>query len=65
MGGSIMRVMDEVDAVGVWLQPKLPSAAIWEKRKDLPAKWGGRDDAYYPFAVREAQKKLFPVHDEL
>lgn len=65
MGGNIMRVMDEVDAVGKSLQSKLPSVAIWEKRQDLPAKWGGQDDAYYPYAVRDAQKKLFPIHDEL
>jgi membrane dipeptidase len=65
MGRNVMRVMDEVDVVAEALKGQLPSAAIWEKRKDLPAKWGGEGDAYYPYAVREAQKTLFPVHDEL
>ncbi|KAJ4342203.1 hypothetical protein N0V87_001187 [Didymella glomerata] len=65
MGRNVMRVMDEVDVVAESLKGQLSSAAIWEKRKDLPAKWGGEGDAYYPYAVREAQKTLFPVHDEL
>lgn len=65
MGRNIMRVMDEADAVAESLKRQLPSTAIWEKRKDLPAKWGGEGDAYYPNAVREAQKRLFPLHDEL
>lgn len=65
MGGNLMRVMDEVDEVAKSLKHTLPSAAIWEKRVDLPARWGGQDDAYYPPEVRDAQRKLFPVHDEL
>ena len=65
MGGNLMRVMDAVDAVAEGLQHELPSTAIWESRKDLPAKWGGQGDAYYPYAVRAAQKKLLATHDEL
>lgn len=41
MGRNLMRVMDEVDAVAAELQGQTPSTAIWEKRKDLPAQWGG------------------------
>jgi membrane dipeptidase len=65
MGGNLMRVMDQVDAVAESLRNELPSVAIWEKRTDLPAKWGGEGDAYYPHAVKAAQAKLFAVHDEL
>jgi membrane dipeptidase len=65
IGRNVMRVMDEVDAVAESLKDQIPSAAIWEKRQDLPAKWGGEGDAYYPYAVRAAQKKLFSAHDEL
>jgi membrane dipeptidase len=64
MGGNLMRVMDGVDAVKATLKHKLPSAAVWEKRTDLPASWGGQDDAYYPHEVRKAQRQLFG-HDEL
>ena len=65
MGRNVMRVMDEVDAVAESLKNELPSSAIWEKRQDLPAKWGGEGNVYYPYAVQEAQKKLFSAHDEL
>lgn len=65
MGGNLMRVMEEVDAVSESLKNELPSTAIWEKRRDLPAKWGGENDAFYPYAVQDAQKKLFVGHDEL
>lgn len=65
MGGNLMRVLDEVDAVSVSLRGEKPSTAIWEKRSDLPAKWGGDGDVFYPHAVQEAQKELFRGHDEL
>ena len=65
MGGNLMRVMDEVDAVSESLQKEKVSSAIWEQRKDLPAQWGGPNEAYYPYAVRDAQEKLFVGHDEL
>ena len=65
MGGNLMRVMDDVDAVSKSLRSQKPSGAIWEKRTDLPAKWGGEENAYYPHAVHDAQKKLFSEHDEL
>lgn len=65
MGGNLMRVMDEVDAVSASLKDEKPSTAVWEKRKDLPAKWGGEGDAFYPYAVQERQKEIFRGHDEL
>lgn len=60
-----MRVMDEVDAVKEKLKDELPSSAIYEHRKDLPAAWGGANDAYLPYEVRDAVARMFPKHDEL
>ena len=65
MGGNLLRVMDEVDAVRDSLVNDVPSTAVWEKRTDLPAAWGGRDNAYYPRDVVDAAWKALPVHDEL
>lgn len=65
MGGNVMRVMDEVDAVRDTLVERLPSTAIWEKRSDLPANWGGPSEAFFPYEVRETKAKMAPVHDEL
>ncbi|KAJ1326160.1 membrane dipeptidase [Microdochium nivale] len=62
MGRNLMRVMDAVDKISEELKDELPSTAIWEKRKDLPATWG---EEYYPYEVRDARKKLQIVHDEL
>lgn len=64
MGRNLLRVMDEVDAVKAQSTRLLPSAEIWDLRKDLPAEWGGLDDIFYPIAVREAKDTLFR-HDEL
>lgn len=64
MGGNLLRVMDEVDAVKEQLAGTLPSAEVWERRKDLPAQWGGREDMLYPADVKEI-KKTIHVHDEL
>lgn len=65
MGGNILRVMDEVDAVRDAMAAELPSTAIWEKRTDLPANWGGPGEAFFPYEVREEKAKMVPVHDEL
>lgn len=65
MGRNLMRVLDEVDAVAAGLKDELPSAAIWEKRKDLPAQWGGEGNAFYPYDVQKIHAKLIPEHDEL
>lgn len=65
MGGNLMRVMDEVDAVRDSLIDEIPSTAVWEKRTDLPASWGGRNNAYYPPDVVDGQWDSIPVHDEL
>lgn len=59
-----MRVMDQVDAVKEQMIDELPSAAIWEKRADLPANWGGPEQAYLPYEVREVVNNR-PKHDEL
>lgn len=61
-----MRIMDKVDAVAEQKQDEMPSSAIWEARRDLPArKWGGGGiDVYWPDDVKEAVKKSI-VHDEL
>jgi membrane dipeptidase len=65
MGRNLLRVLDEVDQIQASLNHTLPSTAIWEKRKDLPAKWGGPDNWYYPYEVREAHAKMAVMHDEL
>lgn len=64
MGGNLLRVMDEVDAVKAQISNSPPSAEVWHLRKDLPAEWGGTDDAFYPVEIREV-KKAHLRHDEL
>ncbi|GAB7352369.1 hypothetical protein MBLNU459_g2806t2 [Dothideomycetes sp. NU459] len=64
MGENLLRVMDEVDAVSARMQDQLPSTAIWEERKDLPARWGGAGDAYFPHEVKAKQREILG-HDEL
>jgi len=65
MGENLMRVMDEVDAVKEQLKDKLPSSAIYDKRTDLPAEWGGAGAMYWPYEVQETVARMFPKHDEL
>lgn len=65
MGRNLLRVMDEVDAVATQLKSQTPSTAIWEKRTDLPAQWGGDGNMFYPFDVQDVQAKMIPKHDEL
>lgn len=67
MGGNLMRIMDKVDAVSDSLKNRLPSSAIWEKRKDLPStKWGGGGAQFYwPKDVKAAVEKMRVYHDEL
>lgn len=65
MGLNFLRVMDEVDAVAAALRDEAPSTAIWEKRTDLPAEWGGENNFFYPQEVRDAKAKMIPEHDEL
>jgi membrane dipeptidase len=67
MGGNLMRIMDEVDAVSERMKGQLPSSAIWEKRKDLPStKWGGGGiQTYWPRDVKEKVEKMQLRHDEL
>lgn len=64
MGENLLRVMDEVDAVSARTQGELPSTAVWAGRKDLPARWGGASDAYYPHEVKVEQRGILN-HDEL
>jgi membrane dipeptidase len=64
MGENLMRVMDQVDEVKERMKDKLPSSAIWERRKDLPAVWGGPGQAYLPIEVRDLVNSR-PKHDEL
>lgn len=64
MDRNLLRVMDEVDAVSERLREKLPSVEMHSARKDLPARWGGLGDAYFPHEERTEQKKLLQ-HDEL
>jgi membrane dipeptidase len=64
MGENLMSVMDQVDEVKEQMKDKLPSSAIWEKRKDLPANWGGPRQAYLPIEVRDLVNSR-PKHDEL
>ncbi|EXJ55946.1 hypothetical protein A1O7_08877 [Cladophialophora yegresii CBS 114405] len=67
MGGNLMRIMDAVDAVSERLKGRLPSSAIWEKRKDLPStKWGGGgEQVYWPRDVKDKVEKMQLRHDEL
>lgn len=65
MGRNLMRIMDEADAVAAELQGETPSAAIWEKRTDLPAQWGGDQNTFYPYEVQDIKDKMIPKHDEL
>lgn len=69
LGGNLMRIMDEVDAVSARLKKeRLPSSAIWEKRTDLPStKWGGggQHSVYWPPDVKAAVEKMYIRHDEL
>jgi membrane dipeptidase len=53
MGLNLLRVMDEVDRVKETLKTQSPSSAIYRHRTDLPAKWGGEEDAYLPHEVKE------------
>jgi len=64
MGENLMRVMDQVDRVKEQMKDKLPSSAIWEKRTDLPANWGGPGQAYLPLEVRDVVNSRLK-HDEL
>ncbi|KAK4689135.1 membrane dipeptidase, partial [Tremellales sp. Uapishka_1] len=64
MGGNLMRVMDAVDANMESLDTALPSDAVYEKRQDLPAKWGGPDGAYLPAGVSRYLQRSH-LHDEL
>ena len=53
MGENLMRVIDKVDKVKEQMTDQIPSTAIWEKRTDLPARWGWPEQAYLPYDVRE------------
>jgi membrane dipeptidase len=53
MGENLMRIMDGVQDVARTLAHELPSRMIYDKRTDLPANWGGKDNAYLPTGVRE------------
>ena len=67
MGGNILRVMDEVQAIGTKLRAGglAPSREIYEKRTDLPAfEWGGPNGAYLPADVKAVVDKK-RVRDEL
>lgn len=67
LGGNLMRIMDQVDAVSERLKDRLPSSAIWEKRTDLPStKWGGGGKhMYWPEDVRVKVEEMYLRHDEL
>lgn len=67
MGGNILRVMDEVQAVGEQLRAggRRASRDIYEKRTDLPAsEWGGPNGAYLPADIKAVVDKR-RVRDEL
>lgn len=68
LGGNLMRIMDKVDEVSERLkEQRLPSSAIWEKRRDLPStRWGGGGvQVYWPTDVKETVRKMQLRHDEL
>lgn len=67
MGGNLMRIMDKVDAVSESLKNRLPSSAVWEKRRDLPStKWGGGGlQVYWPKDVKDTVERMAIRHDEL
>ncbi|KAK6075521.1 microsomal dipeptidase [Seiridium cupressi] len=62
MGRNLLRVMDEVDVTRGRLSKQLPSVAIWEKRKDLPASWGGESKAYYPYERQRPNQGISSSH---
>jgi membrane dipeptidase len=63
MGGNLMRIMDKVQDVGKSMAGKPVSRAIYDKRTDLPAPWGGEGMAYIPRGVKDYILKR--RHDEL
>ncbi len=67
MGGNLMRVTDEVDALKERLKDELPSSAVWEKRTDLPATGRGMvgNISFFPIEVKKVIDNAYPRHDEL
>jgi membrane dipeptidase len=63
LSGNLLRIMDKADEVKAQMSNEEPSRAIYDKRCDLPAKWGGVGDAYLPTAVKEYIARR--AHDEL
>jgi membrane dipeptidase len=63
MGGNLLRVMDEADRVKDEMMLVPPGRAVYEKRTDLPSRWGGKDDAYLPYEVRDVVRGR--LRDEL
>ncbi|WVQ80942.1 hypothetical protein IAT38_003049 [Cryptococcus sp. DSM 104549] len=66
MGGNLLRVMEEVEAVKMDLAHTSPSPEIYYKRTDLPAhEWGGPNMAYLAPDVRKIVVQQKRLKDEL
>jgi membrane dipeptidase len=65
MGGNLLRVMRDAEAVKAKLISRRPSSAVHSARTDLPATdWGGPNGAYLPPKVKQLVDKR-RVRDEL
>lgn len=65
MGGNLLRVLRQVEAVKGQMGSTPPSSMIYEQRTDLPAtNWGGPNGAYLPPGVKSLLAKR-AVRDEL
>jgi membrane dipeptidase len=58
MGGNLLRVMEAVETERDRLSGTTASRAVYEYRRDLPAKWGGPGGSYLPEDVRRQVGRL-------
>ncbi|GAA6008717.1 hypothetical protein JCM10207_001696 [Rhodosporidiobolus poonsookiae] len=66
IGGNLLRVMEDVEAVQAALADEPASAAVYDKRRDLPVQWAGPGEAYLPEDVRrEVHRRFGMKRDEL
>ncbi|BGP29484.1 hypothetical protein JCM10296v2_001223 [Rhodotorula toruloides] len=60
IGGNLLRVMEEVEAVQRSLASQPASPAMYEKRTDLPVMWAGPGGEYLPQDVQNEVLMRFP-----
>ncbi|POY70720.1 hypothetical protein BMF94_6130 [Rhodotorula taiwanensis] len=66
VGGNVLRVMEDVEAVKASLAGESASPAVYEKRSghDLPVVWGGPGGEYLPQDVADEVHKRFGERNE-